>query len=60
MTKSPFVDRSKYNCNRQKKKLAPEYIKEAPEYTKGGYNHPEGEVGPASEKTPPHVPVLYK
>jgi hypothetical protein len=37
-----------------------EYIKEAPKYTKGGYNHTEGEVGSASEKTPPCVPVLYK
>jgi hypothetical protein len=24
----------------RKKKSAPEYIKEAPEYNKGGYNHP--------------------
>jgi hypothetical protein len=27
---------------------------------KGGYNHPEEEVAPASERTLPHVPVLYK
>jgi hypothetical protein len=33
---------------------------EAPEYIKGVYNHPEEEVSPASEKTPPHVPELYK
>jgi hypothetical protein len=26
-------------------------FKEAPEYIKGGYNHPVGEVGPASEET---------
>jgi hypothetical protein len=32
---------------------APEYIKEAPKYIKSGYNHPEEEVGPAGEKTPP-------
>jgi hypothetical protein len=44
----------------RKKKSAPEYIKEAPKYNKGGYNHPEEEVGPASEKTLPHVPDLYK
>ena len=54
------MDWSKYNCNRQKKKSTPEYIKEAPEYTKGAYNDPEGEVGPANEKTPPHMPELYK
>ena len=42
---SPFVDWSKPNCNRQNKKSAPEYIK-------GGYNHPEEEVVPTSEKTP--------
>jgi hypothetical protein len=33
------------------KKSAPADIKEAPEYNKGGYNHPVGEVGPASEET---------
>jgi hypothetical protein len=49
----PFADWSKHNCNRQNKKSAPEYIKEAPKYIKGGYNHPEEEVGPASEETPP-------
>jgi hypothetical protein len=53
------VDLLKYNCNRQNKKSAPEYIKEAPKYIKGGYNHPE-EVGPTSEETLPHVPKLYK
>jgi hypothetical protein len=26
MTKSPFADWSKHNCNRQNKKLAPKYI----------------------------------
>ena len=51
MTKSPFVDWSKHNCNRQKNKSAPKYIKEAPEYNKGGYNHPGEEVGPANERT---------
>jgi hypothetical protein len=40
--------------------VAPEYIKEAPEYIKGGYNHPEEEVGLASEETLPHVLELYK
>jgi hypothetical protein len=45
------VDWSKDNCNRQNKKSAPEDIKEAPKYNKGGYNHPVGEVGPASEET---------
>jgi len=29
----------------------PEYIKEAPKHNKGGYNHPVGEVDPASEET---------
>jgi hypothetical protein len=53
MTKSPFADWSNLNCNRLNKKSAPEYIK-------GGYNHPEEEVGPASEETLPHVPELYK
>jgi hypothetical protein len=43
-----------------KKKSAPKYIKEAPEYNKGGYNHLEEEVGPASEKTLSHVADLYK
>jgi hypothetical protein len=51
MTKSPFADWSYCNCKRQKKKSAPEYIKEAPKHNKGGYNHPVGEVGPASEET---------
>jgi hypothetical protein len=60
MTKSLFADRSNPNCNRLNKKLAPESIKEAPEYIKGGYNHPEEEVSPASEETLPHVPELYK
>ena len=60
MTKSPFADWSNPNCNRLNKKSAPEYIKDAPEYIKGGYNHPEEEVGPASEETLPHVPKLYK
>jgi hypothetical protein len=50
-TKSPFADWSYCNCKRQKKKSAPEYIKEAPKHNKGGYNHPVGEVGPASEET---------
>jgi hypothetical protein len=54
------VDWLKYNCNRQNKKSAPEYIIKAPEYIKGGYNHPEEEVAPASEETLPHVPELYK
>jgi hypothetical protein len=53
MIKSPFVDWSNSNCNRLNKKLASEYIK-------GGYNHPEEEVGPASEETLPHAPELYK
>jgi hypothetical protein len=35
----------------QNKKSAPEDIKEAPKYNKGGYNHPVGEVDPASEET---------
>jgi hypothetical protein len=39
---------------------APEYIKEAPKYIKGGYNHPEEEVGPVGEETLPLVPKLYK
>jgi hypothetical protein len=60
MTKSPFADWSNPNCNRLNKKLAPEYIKEAPKYIKGGYNHPEEEVDPASEETLPHVQELYK
>jgi hypothetical protein len=34
--------------------------KEAPEYIKGGYNHPEEEVGPTNEETLPHMPELYK
>jgi hypothetical protein len=50
-TKSAFADWSKDNCNRQNKKSTPEDIKEAPKYIKGGYNHPVGEVGPASEET---------
>ena len=50
-TKSPFADWSNDNYNRQNKKLAPTDIKEAPENIKGGYNHPVGEVGPASEET---------
>jgi hypothetical protein len=45
------VDWSKDNCNRQNKKSTLEDIKEAPKYIKGGYNHPIGEVGPASEET---------
>jgi hypothetical protein len=45
------VDWSKDNCNRQNKKSAPEDIKEAPKYNKGGYNHPVREVGRASEET---------
>jgi hypothetical protein len=51
MTKSPFADWSKDNCNRQNKKSDPEDIKEAPKYNKGGYNHPVGEVSPVSEET---------
>jgi hypothetical protein len=39
-TKSPFVDWSNNNYNKQNKKSAAADIKEAPEYTKGGYNHP--------------------
>jgi hypothetical protein len=35
----------------QNKKSAPEDIKEDPKYNKGGYNHPVGEVVPASEET---------
>jgi hypothetical protein len=35
-------------------------MKEALKYNKGGYNHPEEEVGPATEKTLLHVPELYK
>jgi hypothetical protein len=50
-TKSPFADWSNDNYNRQNKKSAPADIKEAPENIKGGYNHPVGEVGPASEET---------
>ena len=34
----------------KKKKSAPEYIKEALKHNKGGYNHPVGEVSPASEE----------
>jgi hypothetical protein len=60
MTKSPFVDWSNPNCNRINKKSTPKYIKEAPTYIKGGYNHPKEEVGPDSEETLPHVPELYK
>jgi hypothetical protein len=45
------VDWSEDNCKRQNKKSAPEDIKEAPKYNKGGYNHPVGEVGLASEET---------
>ena len=56
MTKSPFADWSNPSCNRINKKSAPEYIKKAPKYIKGGYNHPEEEFGPASEETLPHVP----
>jgi hypothetical protein len=51
-----FADWLKYICNRKNKKSAPEYIKEAPKYIKGVYNHPEEEFGPASEETLPHVP----
>jgi hypothetical protein len=50
-TKSPFADWSNDNYNRENKKSAPTNIKEALEYIKGGYNHPVGEVGPASEET---------
>ena len=46
------MDWLKYNCNTQNKKSIPKYIKEATKYIKGGYNHPEEEVGPASEETP--------
>ena len=60
MAKSPFADWSNPKCIRLNNKLAPEYIKEAPKYIKGGYNHPEEEVGHASEETLPHVPELYK
>jgi hypothetical protein len=35
----------------QNMKLAPENIKGALNYNKGGYNHPVGEVDPASEET---------
>jgi hypothetical protein len=35
-------------------------LKKSPKYNKGGYNHPEEEVGPASEETLPHVTDLYK
>ena len=45
-----WIDHVSY-CKRQKKKSAPKYIKEAPKHNKGGYNHPVGEVGPASEET---------
>jgi hypothetical protein len=45
------VDWSNDNYNRQNKKLSPTDIKEAPKNIKGGYNHPVGEVGPASEET---------
>jgi hypothetical protein len=38
----------------------PQNILKSPEYIKGGYNHPEEEVDPASEETPPHMPELYK
>jgi hypothetical protein len=48
-TKSPFADWS--NDNRQNKKSAPSDIKVAPKNIKGGYNHPVGEVDPASEET---------
>jgi hypothetical protein len=44
----------------RKRSRPQKYIKEASEYNKGGYNHPEEEVGPTSERTLPHVPVLYK
>jgi hypothetical protein len=50
-TKSPFADWSNDNYNSQNKKSAPTDIKEASENIKGGYNHPVGEVGPASEET---------
>jgi hypothetical protein len=60
MTKSPFADWSNPYCNRLNKKSALEYIKEAPKYIKGGYNHPEEEVNPASEETLPHMLELYK
>jgi hypothetical protein len=45
------VDWSKDNCNRHNKKSAPENIKGVLNYNKGGYNHPVGEVSPASEET---------
>ena len=54
------MDCSNPNCNRLNKKSAPKYIKEALEYIKGGYNHPEEEVGLASEETHPHMLELYK
>jgi hypothetical protein len=60
MTKSLFADWSNPNCNRLNKNSALEYIKEAPKYIKGGYNHPKEEVNLASEETLPHVPTLYK
>jgi hypothetical protein len=60
MTKSPFMDGSNPNCNKINKMSSQEYIKEAPKYIKGGYNHPEEEVGPSSEETLPQVPELYK
>jgi hypothetical protein len=43
------VDWSKEKYNRQNKKSAPAVNEETQKYNKGGFTHPVGEVGPASE-----------
>jgi hypothetical protein len=50
-TKSPFVDWSTDNYNRQNKKSALAVNKETQKYNKVGFTHPVEEVGPASEET---------
>ena len=50
-TKSPFADWSTDNYNRQNKRSAPTVNKKPQKYNKGGFTHPVGEVGPASEET---------
>jgi hypothetical protein len=44
------VDWSTDNYNRQNKKSAPTVNKKTQKYNKGGFTHPVGEVGPASEE----------
>jgi hypothetical protein len=59
-TKSPFADWSTDNYNRQNKKSAPSVNKKTQKYNIGGFTHPDGEVGPASEETLHTCQNLYK